>query len=867
MRARPAILLALAVLLAGAIAWLATATPPAPLAPVDEPANEAAAGAAADAAQGAAPSAPANAATPTGASAAERTQQPGVADDDLVEEPLVRVLRRDDAGGEQPVAGITVAWVADGETDARARADQLLDAPHEWPLRYGARAKTDATGAVRLPPVTALTAVTASGDGLFAFGFVDAGEKQRVLYAVPDETVVIEVRTTADAPAADVPVAIRLTWAKGERELWRSRTDAQGRAIAAHFQQIRPTLLADERFFVGVDGAFADAADATAGFVGRPAPTAPIRLRIGTLRPLVATVQYADGAPVRAALELVVGQALGGDGRGANRFGARTVRKLDGIEPADLGLAATDRALPLAFALPPGERPQPRTPLPDLRVPAGKGPATATVRLPDTVRALAFTLHDPEGRPLAAALAWQLRRDRDGAQVAGRVLTDRDGRGEFLLPDDAAVDPTTLTLLRSEPAEPASARAQLGAVARGERRDLGTLVLQPAPLLAQGRVVDDLGAPRPRVDVTVQVAGEPAVNGAATWTDAPSLTATTDADGAFAFFAPAPPRAFRIVAGPTGDHFAGASAPLSPGSLVELVTPRAGILTGEIRLPADLAPDQVLLQMTSTVPPAGAASARSQSAPLQRNGFFWFGGLREGDYTLTVRGRWLTLPLARFDGVRIVAGSNQDERLLPLDLAAALRRFQLRAVAADGAPIADAAGAVRWRAPTQDERMTPWSLFPWRNGAIDVFLPTPRTEFVVVGPGAAPRTVTLDAGAHVVVVADARPVVFALAGARAALGGERALRLCAEWRGDAPAGAGGESIDGANALLGADDRATLRLAQAGRYALSLRAEVGPAVSSIATADLGDIEVTLAPGVVHAVAVDLAALTKALGDGR
>ncbi|MBM3961322.1 MAG: hypothetical protein FJ306_05395 [Planctomycetes bacterium] len=570
---------------------------------------------------------------------------------------------------------------------------------------------------------------------------------------------------------------------------------------------------------------------------------------------------------MRAALELVVGQAIGGDGRGANRFGARAVPKGDGGDPVELGLAATDRALPLAFALPRGERAHARTPLPDLRVPAGNGPAAATVRLPDTVRALSFMLHDAEGRPLAAALAWQLRRDRDGAQVAGRVITDRDGRGEFLLPDDAATDPTTLTLLRGEPAEPASARAQLGVVARGERRDLGTLVLQPAPLLAQGRVVDDLGAPRPRVDVTVQVAGEPAANGTATWTDAPSLGATTDAGGAFALFAPAPPRAFRVVVGPTGDHFAGASAPLSPGSRVEIVTPRAGILTGEIRLPAELAPEQVLLQMTPALPAAGAASARSHSAPLQRNGFFWFGGLPAGDCTLAVRARWLTLPLARFDGVRIVAGSNQDERLLPLDLAAQLRRFQLRAVSAAGAPLADAAGAVRWRAPTQGEWMTPWSLFPWRNGAIDVFLPTARAEFVVVGPGVAPRTVTLDAGAHDVVVADARPVVFALVGARAALGSERAVQLHAEWRGDATAGAGGESIDGASALLGADDRATLRLAQAGRYALTLRAEVGPAVSSIPTADLGAIEVTLAPGAVHAVAIDLAALAKALGDGR
>ncbi|MFN9705938.1 MAG: hypothetical protein ACK595_14095, partial [Planctomycetota bacterium] len=105
------------------------------------------------------------------------------------------MLRRDDGGDEHAVAGITVAWVAvEGAADARARADQLLDATHEWPLRYGARAVTDAAGAGRLPPVTRLTAVTAFGDGLFAFRFLDAGEPQCVLHVVPDETVAIEVR-------------------------------------------------------------------------------------------------------------------------------------------------------------------------------------------------------------------------------------------------------------------------------------------------------------------------------------------------------------------------------------------------------------------------------------------------------------------------------------------------------------------------------------------------------------------------------------------------------------------------------------------------------------------------------------------------
>jgi hypothetical protein len=869
MRARPANVLALIVLLAGGIAWLVTGSP-APSAPSAAPAGDASAGDAADPARGNAAAVAATAAVPTADAAPALSKRVAATDGDGAAGPIVRVLRRDEHGAEFAVAGATVAWIAEPDALPRAKADGIIDAYHLWPMRYGARATTDADGAVRLPPVRAITAVGASGDGMFAVAIVDAGETQRVLYVEPDETLAVEVRTAADAPAADVPLAIRVAEPGGEGELWRGRTDAAGRAQAPHFQVLRPALRTNQRFFVGVVGALAEAGAATAEFAGRPAPTAPIRLRVAPMRPLAVDVRYADGAPVRAALDLFFGRAADGEARGGNRFGAVVERKPDGTDAVDVGLAAADAALPLAFAppTPPDERARPTRPLPDLRMPTGTGPATTMVRLPDDVRALSFTLHDDAGQPLAAALSWQLRRDRDGALATGRVVTDRAGRGELLVPDGAATAPTTLTLQRTAPAAPASAARTLGSLAVGERRDLGVLGLGPAPLLAAGRVVDDRGVPRKhRVEVVVQIAGEATKSGPPSWTDLPTLTVTTDADGAFAIHAPPPPAAFRLFVGPTGDFFAGVSDALVPGRRVDIVTSRAGILTGEIRLPTGLAPDQVVLQMTPMTPGDGAARSQGRSTPLQRNGFFWFGSLPAGDYTLTVRGRWLTLPLARFDGVRIVAGDNQDARLQPLDLATQLRRFQLRAVDANGAAVADAAGAVRWRAPSQGEWTTPWSSFPWRDGVVDVFLPATRAEFVVVAPGAAPRSVMLAAGAHDVVVADARPVVFLLAGARATLGGERAFRLCAEWRGETPGGTDADLIEGASALLGADDRATLRLAQAGRYALSLHAEVGPGASTITYADLGVHEVTLAPGAVHAIAVDLSGLAKALGDAR
>jgi hypothetical protein len=127
--------------------------------------------------------------------------------------------------------------------------------------------------------------------------------------------------------------------------------------------------------------------------------------------------------------------------------------------------------------------------------------------------------------------------------------------------------------------------------------------------------------------------------------------------------------------------------------------------------------------------------------------------------------------------------------------------------------------------------------------------------------------VQLAAGAHDVAVADAQPVTVLLAGVRAAVAEGRALQLVAEWRGEHDATIPRECADAGSAPFGDDDRATLRLARSGRYALSLRAVTDPAASTIAVADLGEHELTTAARGAQAIAVDPARVAKALGAVR
>ena len=115
----------------------------------------------------------------------------------------------------------------------------------------------------------------------------------------------------------------------------------------------------------------------------------------------------------------------------------------------------------------------------------------------------------PASGPLSMAdIPWQLRKQQS-AGLSGNLLTLEDGRADFLVtsliqdygPSKAPPPPDGLpvVLMLRETLAPdlvLGAEKALGALQRGERRDLGTIAMAPLPLLCEGRVVDDRGEPR-----------------------------------------------------------------------------------------------------------------------------------------------------------------------------------------------------------------------------------------------------------------------------------------------------------------------------------------------------------------------------------
>ncbi|MEQ1633334.1 MAG: hypothetical protein ABL997_13235, partial [Planctomycetota bacterium] len=523
-----------------------------------------------------------------------RTERTDVAPDDEPipsEGPLVHVVRRDDQGNQEPAPGVEVAWILLDEGTRRAASvpsKEMRPRESEWPERFGQKARTGSDGTLRLPPVLADTCVAAGEASLFAYQRIGRRHKEVTLVLEADETATVLVVDEQDRRRSDVPLALAWT-AEGEQPnaYWRGRTDARGEAIVRHFQLVRPAHKKGERFVAYLSLPLQQ--PSLVEFQGRPMPSEPLRLVLPTTRALDITILHHRGAP----LLMPLGVMLVPEGRMDPKWNDLLPRGFDrlpaqkplGTAPAHfahVGVGTSVRALVRML-----QEQGPRE-LGQLTIPASEqGTLAVELRLPDDVRVIALRAVREDGTPLALAdLPWQLQLPRAPGQ-SGNLQTLDDGAADFLVenegPRNAPPSADPLTLLLRETIDPETvlvASVPLGVLARGERRDLGDVVLAPAPLLVRGRVVDDLGEPRPNTPVRVELALQ--TDDGERWVPAPHQQKQTGFDGSFAFFAKAPPQQFRLVAPNGGEHFTGQTGPLSPGAMVVLVQPRAGILQGRV---------------------------------------------------------------------------------------------------------------------------------------------------------------------------------------------------------------------------------------------------------------------------------------------
>lgn len=710
-------------------------------------------------------------------------QQVGTSDPrQPAEGPTLQVLGGDPAAA---IAGAEVRWI-ERRAAQRRRQGLLPLQENELPELLGARARTDADGEFRLPPIVATTLVSVQHEGQFAFTTLEAGQRGEVrMFLRPDESLALEVRDAEGQPMPGAPVAIFQGARFDEaRPVWTGITDADGTRRIRHFQEWRAGDLGG-RFAAVLQVPNKDVV--AVEFPGSPLPAEPLQLQMPATGRLEVLITDQAGNPILSECQLSVGasrkQPLALNLPVSSR--ADWTRQQKPLGEAAVVFPYVGLGLELATFLRHNadERGSRRE---VLRGPVEPG-QVVRVALPigPEFAVLAAQLVLPDGQPFEGSLGLSLTSVK-GVLALGRMNTLEDGRGDYLL--RANTEGLALNLdLRAERDEFAwGLRQPLGPIGPGMRRDLGTLMLRNLDEVARGTVVDDLGIPIVNASVRLQQFVQ---QGDKTdWVDAPLARTSTDSEGRFRLACPVPPAAIRLQV-QAANHFPKASDPFAPGVELAIQLDRHGVLLGRILLPEWMPRDAATVSLVSQ-----NDRSRNRTVPLRtrRNGQFAIGALVPDRYDLSITVRNFSEPLFQLGGIQVGPGDNRDPRLANLDLRGWLHRYALTAVGPRGEPLADVNGPILMRTQLADGSKRETG-FRWRNGKAEIITPAPFIDIVAFGLGYPPTPASLNPGEQTLYMHKLAPAVFRTPGLRSLVGPDRKVRVSVIYKGNTgyPEGVGG----------------------------------------------------------------------------
>jgi hypothetical protein len=402
----------------------------------------------------------------------------------------------------------------------------------------------------------------------------------------------------------------------------------------------------------------------------------------------------------------------------------------------------------------------------------------AHIPLPDDFTVLAGGIEDMEGKASAMQLSFDLARSAQSVRT-GQLNTLADGRFDLALRFDRPLAPASIELRRPESDPWQGVRVNLQGLSPGERRDLGVLRLQSLPQLVAGICVDDLGQPIAGANVRVQFSGGPTRDGRGeSWNDSPLGHATTGEDGRFSISGVPPPFPMRVQAN-AAEHFGDTSPPFGPGAEVRLCLQRSGRLNGTAMLPEWLPADSVTLRLVQAGQPP-QKQTRETTLQNRRQGRFQVDNLRPGPWEAAVVVRNLPDPVLSFDSVMIAPGDNQDVRMQPIDLRAALFRYRLQAIG-PGGPLS-VEGPVLARL-TKPDGTTADVGFRMQKGQAELITQSTMMTLTVFARGYPPQQLTLVPGDHQVYMQPLWPAYVRLPGLRALCGPDRRVRVSAIFAG------------------------------------------------------------------------------------
>lgn len=502
-----------------------------------------------------------------------------------------RVLVVDGRSGA-PLAGAVVRWLDLTSPEllaaiARgAKGQDLIETA-------GARAETDAAGIARVSPHPML--VRARHGRLWnEVKSPWITDEPLRLELFPD--LVVEVVDGAGKPVGGVPLELRLL-ERGSFDTTSGETGADGRATFSH-EHIR------RRASEGMEVRFGlplGADDVVLGLAADELPEEPLRMVLPPTGRVVVELRDLDGTPLAAPASVVLFAAqerLHDLARDRATSSGTIV-----FEHVGLGLELQCRARleptdesPLPVEL--GTRvPGPRQPGEEVRIVLGLG-REEPVLCGRLVGAGARPLANARGFVTArAALEDERQLPSELATLAGLDFrTNREGRFRIrLLPGALPAAARTLVFSLGTPdlladlersarsGPPGMGRVDLAGPLGLGVVDVGDVVLGEAPLLAAGRVVDDLGAPVAGVFVQLSRSGGVLADGSKVWLPIAGTDAATARDGAFEIRGWVPERSVAIAVG------ASRPEPIEVGaSGLVLTLERPGIVAGELLLDPDL---------------------------------------------------------------------------------------------------------------------------------------------------------------------------------------------------------------------------------------------------------------------------------------
>ncbi len=638
----------------------------------------------------------------------------------------------------------------------------------------------------------------------------------------------------------------------------RRRTDAAGLAEFRHFQ-LHPRGRED-----WWEPQYSDRFQATlmlplqepvaVAFRGRPVTDEVLELRMpGTGSVALRTVDMVGNPfthPVRGELILV-----GVDGRPWSRVQIRKEQGQDCVEFPHVGLGLQLRAdcrlddddfrwqvEPFAGPMRAGER------------------VEIDVVVAPGVPMLRGRVLDAGGAPLADGEPTFLISSPLGRLEGEQVVLDQEGR--FHLPYHVRgghAAPFRLEVRHDRRRPLGGLLVDLDALPQTGITDVGDLQLGAFPVIAQGAVVDDLGAPiaGARLQLRQRIEVGEGENRRRTWTDVAFNQAETDADGRFALRGVLERDTDHLLRVTAPEHFEASTREIGGAEALTIVLQRRSRLLGTVLAPDWLRRQEIRVRLVSVDDPGQVRE--EQLRDYEGRTYIHFDNVRPGRYDLALLVRGFPDPFFEVRELEIRPGQMDRHPLLQdVDLGAWLFRFEIDAVDAAGnrfEPDRPLLARI-----TRPGGRSGFIGFAWRNGRVEILSASPRLEVVATARRAVCEPTVLGTGRSTLRFLAIPSVELRTPGLRA-LVGELPVQLelspvagavdgpdvLEAWDRDSRRLAGWYSgTRGGRADLGDDDVARTRLSASGRYRVVAqiggRRGVAPE-----TVELGECSIRLTPG--------------------